>query len=280
MLYVRCSPLLPTTRKEEKRFFPQASPWGSLLSLMTKGTFVIFTQDAVYLTTEFNGDMYFDGHGELVAAKMQEIHTPAELLAFAKKFNQKKFHYPEEQIALKRVSPDIFAYEDMLDMQTDYFKKYFSDYIYIANAAGHALVFHTKNGDRTLPDNTSGVLKFGRDATDFPPHLDAFQLGSPCQFAGLHKDESQRIGQKTGVQLSAEDVREAANIMNQKGYRTIAAAYVDMTAYVQLEIVSRFGNGLAQKYFDVDRYIGEEKQALEAKGIYELQSGHVLMFET
>ena len=141
---------------------------------MTRGKFVLFEEDKVYATNEFNGDMYYSGHGELAALGMKNIRTKEALLEYTEGFNKKEFGYPEEEICLYLLA-DEETYDEYLDMTQDYFEKYFSDYIYIINASGRDLEFKTKDGIRILPNDTSGVLNFGREAKEFPPELDGFK---------------------------------------------------------------------------------------------------------
>ena len=138
---------------------------------MTRGKFVLFTSDRVYVTTEFNGDMYYDGYGKESAEKIKRVNTPEDLLDLAVEINKEHYDYPEEEIVIRAKSD----YNSMLNMD-DYFMKYFSDYIYIKNVSGRDLTFDLKNGKYVLPNQESGVLNYGRSANEeFPDNLNGFR---------------------------------------------------------------------------------------------------------
>ena len=146
---------------------------------MTRGTFVLFAPENVFESVEFNGDMYFSGHGEEAAKEIAKVDSFLSFVECIKEFNEKHFGYPEEEVKAYSEVPR-FAYDDMLDMSAQYFEKYFSDYIFIKNISGEDLTFTlaSKLGNEhpsyILPDGKSGVLYFGEEATDFPKEINAF----------------------------------------------------------------------------------------------------------
>lgn len=236
---------------------------------MTRGTFVLFEAEKVYVTNEFNGDMYYEGHGKIVAMAMTSIRTKEDLLKFAKVFNQKEFEYPDEEIRLFEMTAD-HSYSDCLNMAQGYAEKYFSDYLYIINASGRDLEFTTKDGTRILPDNTSGVLNFGHDAKDFHAALNAFKRGEAENMI----EEAARL---FDVKLSAEETSEAGEILREHGYNAIAGIWHNMREYAEEE-VRDFAESWIIEYFDFEKYIQDRCQDLEFKGVYTLRSGKVCSF--
>ena len=93
---------------------------------MTRFQIAVIKDGVIYTSTEFNGDGYWEGHGETVYAALQNITTVEEWKEYVTKFNSETFNYDEE---LHYEIDD--EYDDYLDMNKDYFKKWFSDYIYI-----------------------------------------------------------------------------------------------------------------------------------------------------
>ena len=239
---------------------------------MTGGTFVLFEAEKVYATNEFNGDMYYEGHGKIVAMAMTSIRTKEDLLKFAKDFNKKEFGYPDEKIRPFELTAD-HSYSDCLNMVQEYFKKYFSDYLYIVNASGRDLEFTTKDGTRILPDNTSGVLNFGHDAKDFPAALNAFKGEGETGEADIIEEAARLFN----VQLSAEETSEAGEILREHGYKTISGIWQNMREYAEEE-VRDFAESWIIQYFDFEKYIQDHCQDLEFKGVYTLKSGKVLSF--
>ena len=174
---------------------------------MTRGKLVLFTKDHVYATTEFNGDMYFEGHGEEAARLMLSVNTPGDLIEAAKKIN-KHFGYGDEFVLHLEDLTEKFTYYDLLDFTGDrYFEKYFSDYIFLKNASGRTLSFRGEHefGTRKLASGKSGVTHFGETAYDFPAELDAFTAGRDAKNSGteiLTADEIEEINQKYSGRLA------------------------------------------------------------------------------
>lgn len=133
---------------------------------MTRGKIVVILDGKVMLiSTEFNGDMYYDGHGKDVIESLKDINTVEEYEEFIKEFNKNNFGYEEKLIY--KVEGD--EYEDYLSMVDDYYCKWFSDYIYIKNLSSETEKFLDRDESMcTLEQNEIGVFYFGRIADDIP----------------------------------------------------------------------------------------------------------------
>jgi hypothetical protein len=123
---------------------------------MTRFQIAVIKNGVIYTSTEFNGDGYWTGHGEVVYAALQKITTIEEWKEYVTKFNSETFKYDEE---LHYEIED--EYDDYLDMSKDYFEKWFSDYIYIKNIDEDEIEFITENGKTVLEPNDVAVFNFG-----------------------------------------------------------------------------------------------------------------------
>ena len=145
---------------------------------MTRGQIAIITPDGKLITSaEFNGDMYYDGegHGKEVLEALKDIETEAEYRTFVEEFNRKNFQYEHEDM--------FFDCDDSFyDMSTDYFGKWFSDYVYIKNLSGKTVVFTDADKQKiALEPDTLAAFNFGKfyasDAEDFEKREFIEQLG-------------------------------------------------------------------------------------------------------
>ena len=123
---------------------------------MTRFQIAVIKDGVIYTSTEFNGDGYWEWHGKNVYAALQNITTVEEWKEYVTKFNSETFNYDEE---LHYEIDD--EYDDYLDMSKEYFKKWFSDYIYIKNIDEDEVEFITENGKTILVPNNVAVFNFG-----------------------------------------------------------------------------------------------------------------------
>lgn len=123
---------------------------------MIRFQIAVIKDGVIYTSIEFNGGGYWDWHGKNVYAALQNITTVEEWKEYVTKFNSETFKYDEE---LHYEIED--EYDDYLDMSEEYFKKWFSDYIYIKNIDEDEVEFITENGKTMLEPNDMGVFYFG-----------------------------------------------------------------------------------------------------------------------
>lgn len=132
---------------------------------MTRGQIAIITpEDRILTSTEFNGDMYYEGHGKDVFDELECVKTAKEYEELVTRFNDENFSYDEE---LFYNMP-----QDFLNMRDNYFGKWFSDYVYIKNLSGKPVVFTDADGKKIqLDTDTTAVFNFGEfvacNAEDF-----------------------------------------------------------------------------------------------------------------
>ena len=103
---------------------------------MTRGQIAAILPDGKLITSvEFNGDMYYSGgHGEEVFSELECIESEKEYREFVKDFNDRNFRYTDRELFYD-------CDESFFDMSTDYFGKWFSDYVYVKNLSEKEIVF-------------------------------------------------------------------------------------------------------------------------------------------
>lgn len=122
---------------------------------MTRGQIaVVMPEGRILTSTEFNGDMYFEGHGQDVFDDLECVETVEDYKEFVTRFNEENFKY---EIELFYECDNTF-----FDMQNDYFGKWFSDYVYVKNLSEKPVVFNDANGKKIqLNSDTTAVFNFG-----------------------------------------------------------------------------------------------------------------------
>lgn len=93
---------------------------------MTRGKFAIINDKGVYTSYEFNGDMYYDGHGSEVVERLKRVENEKDFVREVEEFNAENFEYNG-----KFNKP--FFIEKNMNFSKEYFDKYFSDYVYVKN---------------------------------------------------------------------------------------------------------------------------------------------------
>lgn len=114
---------------------------------MTRGQIAVVLPDGKLLTSvEFNGNMFLSYHGRNVVDELMYVENEADYRAFVEEFNEKNFGYKER--------PLFFDCDDSyFDMSTDYFDKWFSDYVYIKNLSEKPVVFTDRQGRKIQIDS-------------------------------------------------------------------------------------------------------------------------------
>jgi hypothetical protein len=123
---------------------------------MTRFQIAVIKDGVIYTSTEFNGDGYWTGHGEVVYEALKRIATVKEWKEYVTKFNSETFEYTGK---LHYKYED--EYDDLIDMSKDYIENWFSDYIYIKNIGNEDVEFTTENGKTTLIPDEIAVFNFG-----------------------------------------------------------------------------------------------------------------------
>lgn len=103
---------------------------------MTRGQIAVILPGGKLITSvEFNGDMYYSGgHGEEVFSELESMESEKEYREFVKDFNDRNFRYTDCELFYD-------CDESFFDMSTNYFGKWFSDYVYVKNLSEKEVVF-------------------------------------------------------------------------------------------------------------------------------------------
>lgn len=126
---------------------------------MTRGKFVVITDDKVLSTFEFNGDMYYDGygHGPEVIERLGRVNNKDDLNKEVREFNENNHKYEMDD------GDTFFEAQNPINFSDDYFGYWFSDYLYIKNLASTEKVIKDRDGnDLTILPNQIMVFDFGR----------------------------------------------------------------------------------------------------------------------
>ena len=65
---------------------------------MTRGKFVLITEDQVHISIEFNGDMYPSGYGIEVMNRLKKVYTSDDFISGVTEFNKENFQYKDKLI--------------------------------------------------------------------------------------------------------------------------------------------------------------------------------------
>jgi len=125
---------------------------------MTRGKFVLITEDQVYISIEFNGDMYPSGHGIEVMNRLKKVHTPDDFISEVTGFNKENFQYKDKLI----YTESLAWFKKFKDFRIDYFDHWFSDWLYFKNVSGKDWAFITRGGkERIVVDGEMAAFTFG-----------------------------------------------------------------------------------------------------------------------
>lgn len=130
---------------------------------MTRGNFVLIEDGNIYMSIQFNGDMYPSGKGKYVYYMLRSIDSKGELKKAIKKFDEVKFGYAEEGFNIS----ELEEMED-LDFSRKYFSRFNSDYLYIKNAGKEDYPIINRNGEKFIikPDELQ-IWYYGEKKIDF-----------------------------------------------------------------------------------------------------------------
>lgn len=125
---------------------------------MTRGNFVLITDDGIYASIQFNGDMYPSYNGKIVFHMLKNIHNKQELIDAIRKFDKKRFGYEE---CYGEGLPKLENWSD-LDFSDSYFARFNSDYLYVKNASSKMYTIISRKGESKdiLPEDVQ-IWHFG-----------------------------------------------------------------------------------------------------------------------
>lgn len=141
---------------------------------MTRGTIVVFIDDGIYKTTQYNGDMYPEGRGGEAYRYLQEVEDLDDFEYLAQRINA---HYRYEEgneiyIAAKKGTEE---YGVLKNLNSDrYYRDWNSDYLYIKNLENEPVCIISRGkGGKPIYINPGniGVFHFGDYVEDVEEQL-------------------------------------------------------------------------------------------------------------
>lgn len=151
---------------------------------MTRGTAYLITDDTVFTTVEWNGDMYPGGHYEDLVGRLAISDTPTRFTAEMNAFNAANHNYPTFRVnSAERAhfeTDGVIVFQHVGDAglsdPKDYFSMFFSDYLFFRNAGTRAVEFRLRPTDEGefypnvfLEPGEVGVSYFGHDFRVYSP---------------------------------------------------------------------------------------------------------------
>lgn len=125
---------------------------------MTRGNFLLITDTANWMSSQFNGDMYPSGNGKIVYHMLESVKNYNDLTAAILKFDKERFGYSYEYG--EDMTPKSIS--DNIDFSKDYYAVYNSDYLYIKNASDKDCTIIAKNEvEQTIKPGEIQVWNFG-----------------------------------------------------------------------------------------------------------------------
>lgn len=98
---------------------------------MTRGKFAVLLNGKLYMSIEFNGDMYPSYNGKLVYFLLNYVETLNDFLSAIQFFDAHIFHYSEYVDNITDIK--TLEIDENLDFSLDYIRNFHSDYLYIKN---------------------------------------------------------------------------------------------------------------------------------------------------
>lgn len=130
---------------------------------MTRGTiYAICDKPLIVESTEFNGHMYPDGHGQEVIKMLENSKTLFEFRNNVEEFNKKEFQYENDIIYLRRKSKYLRK-NKIVFTDKNYFEKFFSDWTFWKNYSGVPVTLVTiDKKEIVLNPNEQVAIEFGK----------------------------------------------------------------------------------------------------------------------
>ena len=137
---------------------------------MTRGSFYLLGEKKVYVSVEFNGDMYPGGHYEEAVDMLNSVESVSDFKTGVTSFNDTKFNY--SGILVFPYGLNMNGISDYsVNFRTDYYVNFNSDYIFIKNLSGRdyrVLLKDSPNDEFViLPNGTTMVFNFGKKVKEY-----------------------------------------------------------------------------------------------------------------
>jgi len=137
---------------------------------MTRGSFYLLGEKKVYVSTEFNGDMYPGGNYEEAVDMLNSVESVSDFKTGVTSFNDTKFEYLGRLVFPYGLNMNGIS-KNIVDFRTNYYVNFNSDYIFIKNLSGRdyrVLLKDSPNDEFVkLPNGATMVFNFGKKVKEY-----------------------------------------------------------------------------------------------------------------
>jgi len=124
---------------------------------MTRGTLYLILKKGVVGSTEFNGDMYPEGHGDMTLKLLRTVKDVPDFIKILKKIN-KVFGYPLEEVE-KTYKVDQ-KHDKPIDFNIKYYDRFFSDWVFFKNLTDKTVKFVTTDSRKIVNLKPNETIRF------------------------------------------------------------------------------------------------------------------------
>ncbi len=132
---------------------------------MTRGSFYLLGEKKVYVSVEFNGDMYPGGHYEEAVDMLNSVESASDFKTGTEAFNTHHHNYSGDLVFNHGFNLNGIS-ENIVDFRKNYYTTFSSDYTFIKNLSGRdyrVLLKDSPNDEFViLPNGTTMVFNFGK----------------------------------------------------------------------------------------------------------------------
>lgn len=131
---------------------------------MTRGSFYLLGEKKVYVSVEFNEDMYPGGNFEEAVDMLNSVESVSDFKTGTEAFNIHHYNYPGDLVFNHGFNLNGIS-ENIVDFRTNYYANFFSGYIFIKNLSGrdYRVLLKDSSNDEfvKLPNGATMVFNFG-----------------------------------------------------------------------------------------------------------------------
>lgn len=257
---------------------------------MTRGTLFLITDEGLYYSIEFNGDMYPEtcGNGAKVIENFvfEKVKNEKDFAALLDEIN-KTYRYNDEKLYGFISEEEAFPYNFSRYTKDGlrYDGAFNSDYLYILNATDDDKEINSDEGVINVPAEEGCVLYFGKLCEDIESNIPNHEFWKSCEIISDPTDSVHFTDEVWITYLQEEKgftEAEAKEIVNGGFHQShgIEGCYNNLEEFGQEMIediyLSRKKIEQLYKYIDFESFARD--YIASSDGYYELESGRVLIY--
>lgn len=153
---------------------------------MTRGrAYLITTDKKILCSTEFNGDMYPEGHGRTFLNVLNEVDSEEDFERFVFEFNRDNHNYEDEQLVFTETGFDVDGLSQAINWlkmtiamtNKNYFELFFSDWTFWKNISNETVKIKTRDKKTiTLKPGQAVAIKYGVSKDCYRPYMKEVNL--------------------------------------------------------------------------------------------------------